>query len=203
MAPERALSGEDRLTLWDFCFAVSMAIACSLSYWISAHLIAPFVDQTDAFLAGMWAAVATVFVYRPTHTAALSAGWSRLVATCVSFALCLAYLLILPFHLVGLAVLLGAGTLVVIALGRRDDVITTGITTAVVLVVAGMGPPEVGWHQPLLRLIDTVIGIAVGVAGKWLASSLYDRIAAKQEQTPALFATSQLGGRDDSERAGE
>jgi hypothetical protein len=62
-----------------------------------------------------------------------------LIATCVSFALCLAYLLALPFHPAGLAALLGLGTLVMISLGRRDDIVTTGITTAVVMVVAAMG----------------------------------------------------------------
>jgi uncharacterized membrane protein YccC len=110
------------------------------------------------------------FLFRPTHAETLTAGISRLSATGVSFALCLAYLLVLPFHPVGLAALLGQGTLIMLALGRREDVVTTGITTAVVMVVAGMGPQQQAWHQPLLRVIDTVVGITVGVTCKWIAS---------------------------------
>jgi hypothetical protein len=53
------------------------------------------------------ATVATVFVFRGTRVDSLSAGIARLIATCVSFALCLAYLVVLPFHPVGLAALLG------------------------------------------------------------------------------------------------
>jgi hypothetical protein len=73
------------------------------------------------------------------------------------FALCLAYLWIFPFTSVGMAALIGIGTLVMVLLGRRDDIVTTGITTAVVMVVAGMSPLA-AWHQSLLRLIDTVVG---------------------------------------------
>jgi hypothetical protein len=79
-------------------------------------------------------------VFRDTRARALSSGIARLTATRVSFALCLPYLLIFPFTPVGLAALLGIGTLIMAALGWRDDIVTTGITTAVVMVVAAMSP---------------------------------------------------------------
>jgi len=31
------------------------------------------------------------------------------------------------------------------------------------------------WHQPILRLVDTLVGIAVGVLFKWLASYAFYR----------------------------
>jgi hypothetical protein len=70
------------------------------------------------------------------------------------------------------------GTLAMMLLNRRDDIVTTGITTAVVMVVAGMSPQD-AWHQPLLRLIDTVAGIAVGVACNWIGSSVFLRLTGK------------------------
>jgi len=39
-------------------------------------------------------------------------------------------------------------------------------------LVAGITPQD-AWHQPLLRLVDTVVGVGVGVACKWAASFLY------------------------------
>jgi hypothetical protein len=54
----------------------------------------------------------------------------------------------------------------------RDDIVTTGITTAVVMVVAAMSPNE-AWQQPLLRLFDTLVGIALGVLCKWIGSYLF------------------------------
>src|SRR5262249_11526265 len=133
--------------------------------------LSPFVVTPDALLGGMWAAVATVFVFRETRASRLAAGISRLIATGLSFALCLAYLVIFPFHPGGLAALLGIGTVIMTYFGRRDDIVTTGITTVVVMVVAAMSPLDAR-HQPLLRLVDNVVGIAVGVACKWVGSFL-------------------------------
>jgi uncharacterized membrane protein YccC len=104
----------------------------------------------------------------------LSAGLDRLIATVVSFALCLAYLLMFPFTAVGMVIVIGIGTLIMMLLGRQDDITTTGITTAVVLVVAAIAPKD-AWQQPILRLVDTVVGIAVGVGCKWVASYIYYR----------------------------
>src|SRR5262249_2614570 len=151
-----------KLSAWDVAYSLNVGIACLITYWIITHLLHGYVDQDSKFLGGMWAVVAVIFVFRDTRARALSAGIARLIATCVSFALCLPYLLLFPFTPVGLAVLLAIGTLVMALLQRRDDMVTTGITTAVVMVVAAMSPNE-AWQQPLLRLFDTVVGIALGV----------------------------------------
>ena len=172
---------QGKLSTWDFFYAVDMALACFISYTIVTYVLSPFVDKPDALLGGMWATVATVFVFRETRLDSLSAGISRLIATCVSFALCLAYLVILPFHPVGLAALLGIGTVIMMYLSRRDDIVTTGITTTVVMVVAAMSPQD-AWHQPVLRLVDTVVGIAIGVACKWIGSFLFYRCVGKPAQ---------------------
>jgi hypothetical protein len=64
------------------------------------------------------------------------------------------------------------------ALGRRDDVVTAAITTNVVMVVAAMSPQD-AWDQPCLRRADTVVGIAIGVACKWMAPFLCFRCIGK------------------------
>jgi uncharacterized membrane protein YgaE (UPF0421/DUF939 family) len=151
-----------------------MVIACLISYSISTSVLSAFVDEANVLLGGMWATVATIFVFRETRLDSLSAGTSRLFATFVSFALCLAYLLIWPFHAAGLVALLGIGTVTMMYLNRRDAIVTTGITTTVVMIGAALSPED-AWRQPLLRLGDTVLGIGVGVTCKWIASYLYFR----------------------------
>jgi hypothetical protein len=64
-------------------------------------------------------------------------------------------------------------------LGRRGDIVTTGITTAVVMVVAAMNPED-AWHQPVLRIVDTVVGITVGIICQWIASFGFYRLAGEQ-----------------------
>jgi uncharacterized membrane protein YccC len=110
----------------------------------------------------MWAVVATIFVYRESYQTSVRAALSRMSATVLSFALCLVYLLVLPFHPLGMAALIGIGTAVLILVDRSEDIITTAITTAVVMVIAGISP-EHAWRQPILRLVDTNIGMAVGM----------------------------------------
>jgi uncharacterized membrane protein YfcA len=66
-------------------------------------------------------------------------------------------------------------------IGRSEDVITASITTTVVMVVAAISPQQ-AWRQPILRLIDTVVGIAVGIAGAWIGLKLATRIP---DQAPA------------------
>jgi uncharacterized membrane protein YccC len=108
----------------------------------------------------------------------MSAGLARLIATCVSFALCLLYLLLFPFQPVGMAALIGVGTVLMMLLGRREDIVTTAITTTVVMVVAAMSPQD-AWQQPLLRLVDTVVGIAIGIGCMRIGSLLFTQKQAR------------------------
>jgi uncharacterized membrane protein YccC len=112
-----------------------------------------------------------VFVYRTTYRQDVAVAISRSVATLVSFALCLVYLLILPSHPLGMAVLIGIGTPTLTLVGRSEDVVTAGLTTAVVMIVAAVTPHD-AWQEPILRLADAGLGIAVGLAAGLIGSKL-------------------------------
>ena len=150
--------------------SVLLGVACLISYWLTTRVLslAHSVSAADDALGGMWAVVATVFVVRDSYAKSLAAALSRMAATLVSFALCLAYLAVLPFDPRGLAVLVSLSVLFTVLIGRPDDAITAAITTTVVLVVANLSPHD-AWQQPILRLADTAIGLAVGLAAAWLA----------------------------------
>jgi uncharacterized membrane protein YgaE (UPF0421/DUF939 family) len=146
-----------------------MALACAISYFLTTELLGGFIDRGDTLLGGMWAAVATLFDFRETREGTVSAGISRLAATCVSFVLCFIYIALFPVNAAGIGLVIGVGTIAMLLLGRREDIVTTGITTTVVLVVAAIDPRH-ALAQPPLRLLDTVVGIAVGMLLKWAAS---------------------------------
>jgi len=150
--------------------ALALAFCCLVSYWIITNVLAAarFVPRDDEFLGGMWAVIATIFVFRHSYEESASAALSRISATLLSFILCFVYLLIFPFRPLGMAALIAVGSIVLSQAGRSEDIITAGITTAVVMVVAGISPQH-AWKQPILRLIDTVVGIAVGITGAWVS----------------------------------
>jgi uncharacterized membrane protein YccC len=154
---------------WEIVYSIAMALACIISYAVMTEILNVAVEGHADLVGGMWAAVSTAFVFRDSRQHSLSAGAGRLIATCVSFALCQPYLWLVPPNVAGMAILLAVGTLVMALLNRREDIVTTAVTTIVIMVVALERPID-AWQQPLLRLFDTVIGVAIGVAGKWIAS---------------------------------
>jgi uncharacterized membrane protein YccC len=154
---------------WEIAYSIAMALACLSSYALMTELLNGIVGERAHLVGGMWAAVSTAFVFRDSRQHSLSAGISRLIATSVSFALCLPYLWFIPANVAGMAILLAVGTLLMLLLDRREDIITTAVTTIVIMVVA-LQSPEDAWKQPLLRLFDTVVGVAIGMAGKWIGS---------------------------------
>jgi uncharacterized membrane protein YccC len=152
--------------------SVVLAIACLVAYLLASRLLSRVhsVSPADDLLGGMTAVVAAVFVNRSSYQQSRAAAVSRMAATVVSFAYCLIYLIFLPFHAWGLAVLVGVSALTAMLIGRPGDAITAAIATTIVLVVAAVTPHD-AW-QPILRLADTVIGVAVGIAAAWLDQRL-------------------------------
>jgi len=122
-----------------------LAISCAVSSWLITHILAGAysVSRGDDLLGGMWAVVATIFVCRYSHAESVRAALSRKAA------------------------LIGIGAILVTLMKRPDDTITTGITTTVTMVVAELAP-EYAWRQPILRLVDT----AVGVAEAWIGNQV-------------------------------
>lgn len=153
--------------------SVGLAISCLTTYLLVTRVVAPIHPITKAsdLLGGMWAVISTLFVYRQGQRETVNAALTRVAATLLSLVLCLTYLLIFSFHPLGLAVVIGLGTFLVMAVGHDELVITAAITTAVVLVVAAVSPHD-AWQQPIARGVDTVVGIAVGVAASSIALRL-------------------------------
>ena len=150
-----------------------MAIASLVAYWLTVHGLSRIhsVSTADDVLGGIWAVIATLFVYRSSYDGTATAALSRMAATLLSFFVCLIYLLILPVRPVGLAAMIGVSGLAATLLGRPDDAMTASITTAIVLGVASLSPHDV-WQQPILRLVDTALGTAVGLGTAWIALRL-------------------------------
>ena len=158
---------------WAATSAIGLALASFVSYELTTRILTGAISsRDDRLLGGMWSVVATVFVFRESYTQSVSAALSRAAATLVSFILCLGYLLAFPFTPWGMAIVIALGAAFLILIGRPGDVVTASITSTVVLVVAAISPVH-AWAQPILRVVDTLIGIAVGIAVAWTARKLH------------------------------
>jgi hypothetical protein len=159
--------------VWAVASGAGLALATLVSYELTTRILTSAISsRDDQMLGGMWSVVATLFVCRQSYKESISAALSRTAATSLSFILCLGYLLLFPFSSWGMAILIAIGAIILIMIDRPGDVITSSITTAVVMVVAGISPQH-AWSQPILRLLDTLIGIAVGITTVWIGRGLY------------------------------
>jgi uncharacterized membrane protein YccC len=177
-----------------------LGLACLISYLLTtrALALAYSVSSADDALGGMWAVLATVFVLRGSYDKSVAAALSRVAATLISFALCLAFL---PFHVLRLALLVGLSVLVAALIGRPGDAITAASTTTVVLVVAGLSPHD-AWQQPILRLADTAVGVTVGLAAAWLGPRANRPLSRASEPSPSVLVSRDLAGRGDEQGRG-
>ena len=168
---------------------VLLALCCFLSYKVTTDVLvfSRFVPRHDELLGGMWAVIATIFVFRYRYEESIHAAVSRTLATLLSFALCLAYLLAFPFRLSGLVLLIALGSIILELMGRSEDIITANVTTTVLIVVAAMSPDH-AWKQPILRFIDTLIGISVGLVGAWFSLTLSRYIVDDERNRAAQMA---------------
>jgi hypothetical protein len=162
-------------TISDAFHVVSMVIACTISYAVMTTTLVPFVTERHKLLGGMWSVVSTIVVVGDTRNFGLKAAWQRLLATSISFLLCLAYLLMFPFSALGLATVIGIGTIVLIVIDQREDIIATSITSSVVLVVTAIAHGNT-WTQPILRLVGTLVGIIIGVLFTCCASLVSSKL---------------------------
>jgi len=89
------------------------------------------------------------------------------------------YLSLLPATTIGMGALIAIGVLLMIIIGCRDETGLTAITIAIIMIIAANSPQD-AWLQPLLRLLDTLVGISVGVACKWVASLVIYRIIGEE-----------------------
>jgi uncharacterized membrane protein len=71
---------------------LTLSILCAISYSAITQILAQMfsISRDDDLLGGMWAVVATIFVYRYGYEQSAGAALSRMAATLLSFALCFA-----------------------------------------------------------------------------------------------------------------
>jgi len=173
------------LTLFGQAAGIStlLAISCLVSYSIITNILSReyFVSHDNELLGGMWAAIAAaIFVFRQSFDQSARAALTRTLATLLSFFLCLVYFLVFPFHVLGMAIVIGISSIILTFARHTEDIITASITTAVVFVVAGISPGH-AWIQPILRLADTAVGILVGLVASWISSTMGLSSASRSE----------------------
>lgn len=178
-AAEIDVQSDIRATL---IYSAALGLSALACYWFALHVVNPIhrVTATGDTIGALWAAISTVFVYRHSYDESESAALSRVAGTSVSFVLCLIYLALFPFHLWAIAVLIAIGAFVLAIAGRPQDTMPASLATLVVLVIASIDPHN-AWQQPIMRLLDTIVGVLVGLGAVWVSVRLMQRVLSPAE----------------------
>jgi uncharacterized membrane protein YccC len=176
--PQSPSGASTKLPVWTaVADSLLLAVASLVSYWLTTSILSDIhsMSEADDLLGGMWAVIATIFVVRLSYHQSIAAALTRILATFVSFAICLFYLAFLPFQPAAMAALIGLSSLTLLLIGRPAESVTAAITTAIVMVSAAVSPKD-AWHVPILRLADTLVGIAIGIAAAWIGLRFVGRL---------------------------
>ncbi len=167
-------------------YSLALGLSGMASYWFTAHVVNPLhtISPTGDTIGALWAAVSTIFVYRHSYDESESAALSRMAGTSVSFALCLVYLLLFPFHLWAIAVLIATGAFALAIAGRPQDTMPASLATLVVLVITSINPHN-AWQQPIAWLVDTAVGVAIGLVAVWVGLRVMRLAGVEPRPSPA------------------
>jgi len=91
-----------KLSVWDVGYGLALASVSVMAYKASSVITPLFLHAPADAVNKLWTMISAVFVFRDTRVNSLSAGTSRLLATFVSFLLCLIYLSCFPAHPLGM-----------------------------------------------------------------------------------------------------
>ena len=133
----------------------------------SSHFTHVFHGASSA-IGGLWTVITGLVVLQSSRSETLSSASLRLLGSLIGAIISAAYLLILPFSAVGMAVCIGFAVLLCRLLSVPDHARLAGITVAVVLVVSSRSPTLSPLLNASLRFVESAIGAGTAVAVAYL-----------------------------------
>jgi uncharacterized membrane protein YccC len=139
-----------------------IALASLAAYLIGVHFTALFPGYLPK-IGGLWAAISAIVVTQSSRRETTSSASLRIIGSAVGALTSAVYLSFLPFHPVGMAVVLFATVVICAALRIPSHARLAAITVLVVMVTASLDPKLSPQLNALLRFIESGIGTAMAV----------------------------------------
>lgn len=159
-----------------------MALVSLASYLAGVHSTGLF-HGASASIGGLWSAISAIVVLQATRRDTWSSAWLRILGTVIGSIISAAYLTVLPFSPIGMAVSIFATVLLCHAARIPDHARLAVITVAVIMVSASLNPTLNPIQNAALRLSESWIGAAMAV----LAVLMWPRL--KESSIMALQST--------------
>jgi uncharacterized membrane protein YccC len=140
--------------------AAQLALVTLTSYVIGVHITGVF-HAPSAGTGGLWAVMSGNVVLQATRRETWSAAWLQLLGTFVGSIVSAAYLMVLPYTEVGMAVCIFATVLLCHASGIPEHARLAALSVGVVMVVSSLHPTLHPVVNSALRFSEACIGTAM------------------------------------------
>ena len=145
-----------------FRIAVQITLVSLVSYLLGFHSTSLFHGQS-ASVGGLWAAISAIVVLQATRHDTWSSAWLRVLGTATGALISAAYLSVLPFSPIGMALSIFVTVLLCHALRVPDHARLASTTVAVIMVTASLHPTLSPILNAALRLSESSIGTVMAV----------------------------------------
>jgi uncharacterized membrane protein YccC len=143
--------------------AVAALVAYLLGFWFTS-LFPGYLPKIGA----LWSAISAVVVTQLTRKDAASSASLRILGSAIGAITSAAYLSLLPFHPLGMAVAIFATVMICAAINVPNHGRLAAITVIVVMVTGSLDPSLSPGLNALLRFLESSIGTGVALLVVWL-----------------------------------
>jgi uncharacterized membrane protein YccC len=143
-------------------FSVQIALVCCLAYLAGFRFTALF-HGASASIGGLWSAISGMVVLQGTRRDTWSSGSLRIVGTAVGSAISAAYLSVMSFSAIGMAVSILVTVLVCHAIRIPNHARLAAITVSVIMVTASLNAGLNPIENAALRFFECCIGTVLAV----------------------------------------
>ena len=141
-----------------------IAVAALVAYWLGYSFTSLFPGYLPK-LGGLWAAISAIVVTQATRQETTSSASLRVLGSAIGAITSAAYMSLLPFHPLGMALAIFATVLICTAVRIPSHGRLAAITVIVVMVTASLDPRLNPALNALLRFLESAIGTGVAFLG--------------------------------------
>jgi uncharacterized membrane protein YccC len=143
-------------------FSIQIALVACLSYLAGIHFTALF-HGASAAIGGLWSAISGIVVVQGTRGDTWSSASLRIVGTAIGSVISAAYLIVMSFSAIGMAVSMVVTVLVCYGIRIPDHARLAAITVSVIMVTASLNPTMNPIENAALRFFESCIGTMLAV----------------------------------------
>jgi uncharacterized membrane protein YccC len=151
-----------KLTTGALRIAVQDAAVCLLAY-LGGLYVNLLIEGTPSEIGALWCVISGIVVLQATRRDTVASAGLRTLGTLIGSVISAIYLLLLPFHPIGLAVTIGITMLVCYVFQIPDHARLAAITVAVIMIVSLVHPQMNPLINAGMRFVESCIGTALAV----------------------------------------